>query len=173
MLHFQAPPQASSTTAIVAQDPAAASAPPIAPILVSTSNLPADPGVILAARETKKPAKPWLLYAGLGLIALELVAPQSMRPSHVMGHVAASFYAPIMGTSAANTVNLAQQQALAARIADLEGRRAEWIGNCNLTRLLSPDLAQACDVLVEQRFKASVDQARASLGMPPVPAPRR
>ena len=129
--------------------------------------MPTSPVEILARNAAAKPSflhRNPLVAVLAGLAALQVVAPEEMKPSVFAGDVAADFYGQIMDTSRANQLRLAQEQALAERVAQLEAARADWIGQCSLVGIVSPELAQGCIALAEQRYNTSLAEARRSLG---------
>lgn len=141
---------------------------PQAPVSIpAPPPMPANPVEILSrnagAKQSFLRRNPLIAVLG-GLAALQVIAPEEMKPSVFAGDVAAGFYAQIMKANLENQVNLAQKQALAERIAQLDAARADWIGQCSLIQIVSPDLARGCIALAEQRYNTSLAEARRSLG---------
>lgn len=135
------------------------------PLLVVSDQVPMNPQEMLVAAAKPQPSRrKWILLGAGGLFLAQIALPQPMKPSTMIGGIMADFYTPIMRASATNTIQLAQQQALAQRIAELEAARAEWVGNCALTSIISPELGQVCITLANERYESAVAAARETLG---------
>jgi len=128
---------------------------------------PANPATILAQANPSKPTtnrNKILAYVAGGLITAQVVLPPGITPSAILGGVAAAFYTPIMQASMTNQLTLARQQALAEKIAELEARRADALGNCMWAGIFEGG-DQVCRQLVNQRFNSSLADARSAAGV--------
>ena len=130
----------------------------------AASPMPANPAQILAQQSGPPPKKRnWLLWGIGGAVAAQIVMPHDLKPATVAGDIASGFYGQLMGTSTDNIVVQSQLQPLAQRLADLEARRADALGNCMWAGIMGPGGNQLCQDLVEQRFQPSIYEARNAL----------
>lgn len=149
------------TPALSAAEQAVVLAPPAA------APAPTNPATILAQHAPEKPksSRKWMLYAAGGIITAQLVMPTDLKPNAIVGEILAGFYVPIMQANTANHLTLARQQALAEKIAELEARRADALGNCMWGGIFGPEGVQVCRQLVNERFNSSLANARYAAGV--------
>lgn len=136
---------------------------PVPVLAPQATPVPANPVAILAAQPAKaKGSRTWVMYAGGGLLAAQIFLPTPVKPLALAGEAAGTFYSGIMAASTQNALSLAQQQALAVQIAELEARRADALGNCFWAGFLEGGRA-VCESMVNDRFRSSLNEARRAL----------
>lgn len=129
---------------------------------------PANPATILAQANPPKPPtsrNKIIIWVAGGVVAAQMVLPTEMTPSAILGSVAAGFYTPIMQANMGNQLALARQQQVMEKIAELEARRADALGNCWAAMILGPEGVGACRQLVNERFNVSIAEARRAAGV--------
>lgn len=129
---------------------------------------PPDPAQMLLknqpAKDQRKTKGRIALMVGGAVLALQLLAPQPLRPAYLVGSAAAEFYAQIMAASQINQERVAHQSGLAARLADLQARYSEARARCFWGIVLGPEAESLCVTAVDLNFQPAIEQIRRQLG---------
>jgi hypothetical protein len=135
-----------------------------APPAVSRAPL-ADPAPLLLRPETRKrlSMKGWLAIGAAGVLVAQVVFPYPIKPFVIAGGIAASFSGQIMAESARQQLYIAEQEALARRIAEQEADRASWHGTCSLFNVIGAwTMASDCKNAVDQKYGPGIRRAQDS-----------
>lgn len=132
----------------------------------STTPIPSDPAILLAQAKPTAPTSrrnKIIAWVAGGTIAAQVVLPPAISPLGIAGGMVAAFQGPILAALASNNLNTAQYQAIAARIADMEARRAEAMGDCMFAGVFGEPGIYLCRRLVAEKFDPALEEARRAL----------
>lgn len=130
-------------------------------------NAPKKPPVLQRIEPQRAPRPPLdrnrlLLGVAIGAIIAQLVAPEEYKPFALAGKAAAQFHGELFDEVNRKELELAQQQAIAQKMAELQADYANWKGLCSLTGAFDPTLGAACMQGADQHFKNALRQIRRS-----------
>lgn len=103
-----------------------------------------------------------IMWAALIVIALQLLLPEHLKPFHLAGDATAQFHGALFDEVNRRELELAQQRAIAERMAELQAEYSTWRGLCSLTGAFEPDLGAACMRGAEAHFQNALEQIRRS-----------
>ena len=135
-----------------------------APPAVSHAPL-SDPAPLLLRSEPRKrlSMKAWIVIGVAGVLVAQIAFPYPVKPFVIAGGIAASFSGQIMAESARQQLYIAQQEALARRIAEQEADRASWHGTCSLLNVIGAwTLASECKSAVDEKYQTGIERGRDS-----------
>lgn len=124
-----------------------------------------DPAPLLLRKETRKrlSMKGWLAIGAAGVVIAQIAFPYPIKPFVIAGGIAASFSGQIMAESARQQLYIAEQEAIARRIAEQEADRASWHGTCSLFNVIGAwTLASDCKNTVDQKYGPGIRRAQDS-----------
>lgn len=103
-----------------------------------------------------------MFFAVIGVVAGQLFLPAHQKPFRLAGEAAAQFHGALFDEVNRKDLELAQQQAVARKMADLQAEYATWKGLCSLTAAFDPTLGAACMQAADAHFQSALKQIRNS-----------
>lgn len=103
-----------------------------------------------------------IVWGAVIVIAGQLILPHDYKPFKLAGDAAAQFHGALFDEVNRKELELAQQQAIAQKMADLQAEYATWKGLCALTGAIDPRLGAACMLAADANYQAALEQIRRS-----------
>ena len=103
-----------------------------------------------------------LFWGAVVVVGAQLFAPAHLKPFKLAGDAAAQFHGALFDEVNRKELELAQQQAIAQKMADLQADYANWKGLCSLTGAFDPMLGAACMQGADEHFQNALRQIRRS-----------
>lgn len=120
--------------------------------------------IVPEERAARRPLDRNRLIMGAAIIVVigQLVLPETLKPFHLAGDAAAQFHGALFDEVNRKELELAQQRAIAERMAELQAEYATWRGLCSLTHAFEPELGEACLRGAEAHYENALRQIRNS-----------
>ncbi|GAB5470452.1 MAG: hypothetical protein Kilf2KO_34820 [Rhodospirillales bacterium] len=96
------------------------------------------------------------------VIAAQLLLPSELKPFQLAGEAAAQFHGALFDEVNRKELELAQQQEIARRMAQLQADYADWKGMCAMTAAFDRELGQLCMLGAENFYQEALKQIRKS-----------
>lgn len=103
-----------------------------------------------------------IAWGAVIVIAGQLIMPEEHKPFKMAGDAAAQFHGALFNEVNRKELELAQQQAIAQKMADLQADYATWKGLCSLTGVVDPQMGTACMRAADANYQAALEQIRRS-----------
>ena len=103
-----------------------------------------------------------VIWFAVIVIGAQLFAPIQWKPFLLAGKAAAMFHGALYDEGNRKDLELAQQRAIAEKIADLQAEYSTWKGLCSLTMTIDPATGGACMRAADAHSQSALEQIRRS-----------
>lgn len=103
-----------------------------------------------------------IVWGAVIVIAGQLIMPDDYKPFKMAGDAAAQFHGALFDEVNRKELELAQQAAIAQKMADLQAEYATWKGLCSLTGAFDPRMGAACMRGADANYQNALAQIKRS-----------
>ena len=103
-----------------------------------------------------------LLRVAAIVVAGQLLLPEHIKPFKLAGDAAAQFHGALFDEVNRKELELAQQAAIAQKMADLQAQYATWKGLCSMSGTFDWQIGAACMQAADSHFQNALKQIRRS-----------
>ncbi|WP_299632607.1 hypothetical protein [uncultured Roseobacter sp.] len=103
-----------------------------------------------------------ILWVAAIAVAGQMIMPDHLKPFKLAGDAAAQFHGALFDEVNRKELELAQQQAIAQKMADLQAEYATWKGLCSLTNVFDPMMGAACMRAADAHYQSALAQIKNS-----------
>lgn len=103
-----------------------------------------------------------MFWVAVVVVCAQLFAPLEYKPFYLGGVATAMFHGAHYDEVNRKELELAQQRAIAEKIADLQAEYSTWKGLCSLTMTIDPATGSACMRAADAHFQNALRQIRRS-----------
>lgn len=114
------------------------------------------------------PRNPWwdrvrmIFIVGFIAVAGQLFAPEKYKPFSLAGRAVADFHGELFDEVNRKELELAQQHAIAQKMAELQADYATWTGVCSAVGALNPEAGAVCGSTADAAYRNALRQIRES-----------